>query len=258
MSTEEIAVGWSAKTRRQAIVDLAHSGGLASVDALASRFGVTHSTIRRDLARLQEAGRVTRTFGGAMPAHTESSLRQRIGEATDEKRAIGAWAATQVQANDSILLDGGSTVGALARELVGPLHVVTPALSVVHELADVAGVEVDCLGGRLRAVSEGFVGPLAEAALERMTFDRVFLGADAVDAQLGLCEADAQQTRLKQLAARRGAAVFVLADSSKLGQRPFHAWTPLDGPWTLVTDAGADAAQLDAFARAGVEVVVVD
>lgn len=99
-------------------------------------------------------------------------------------------------------------------------------------------------------------GPLAEAALERMTFDRVFLGADAVDAELGLCEADVQQTRLKQLAARRGAAVFVLADSSKLGQRPFHAWTTLDVAWTLVTDASADPEQVAALRASGIEVVL--
>lgn len=256
MSSHEPTQGPAAKARRQAIVDLAHAGGLASVDALAARFGVTQSTIRRDLARLQDAGRITRTFGGAMAAHAESSLRQRLGEATEQKRAIARWAASRVQPGDSILLDGGSTMGALASELAGPLHVVTPAMSVVHELAGAPDIEVDCLGGRLRAVSDGFVGPIAEAALERMTFDVVFLGADAVHAELGLCEADPQQTRLKQLAARRASAVFVLADSSKLGAQPFHAWTRLDGAWTLVTDEGADAEQLAAFAAAGIPVVL--
>lgn len=37
------------------------------------------------------------------------------------------------------------------------------------------------MGGRLLSLSQSFVGPLAEAALERMSFDRVFLGADAAD-----------------------------------------------------------------------------
>ena len=36
-----------------------------------------------------------------------------------------------------------------------------------------------------------------------MSFDRVFLGADAVTADDGLCEADHAQTRLKELMARR-------------------------------------------------------
>lgn len=256
MREDDLVKTVPAKTRRQAIVDLAAAGGLASVAALAARFGVTQSTIRRDLARLQDAGRITRTFGGAMAANAESSLRQRVGEATEQKRAIAGWAAVQVQAGESVYLDGGSTVGALARELQGPLHVATPALSVVHELAASPGLDVDCLGGRLRAVSEGFVGPLAEAALERMTFDRVFLSADAVHAELGLCEADPQQTHLKRLAARRGGDVYVLADASKLGAKPFHAWARLRDAWTLVTDDTASAEQIAAFTSAGVRVVV--
>ncbi|WP_371829608.1 hypothetical protein [Sinomonas cyclohexanicum] len=74
---------------------------------------------------------------------------------------------------------------ALAHALHGhtSLTVTAPALNTVQELSDSPGIQVDCLGGRLRSVSQTFVGPLAEAALERMTFDRVFLGADAVTAR---------------------------------------------------------------------------
>ena len=41
-----------------------------------------------------------------------------------------------------------------------------------------------------------------------MSFDRVFLGADAVTAEVLICEADHAQTRLKELMARRGNSVF--------------------------------------------------
>lgn len=103
-------------------------------------------------------------------------------------------------------------------------------------------------------ISQSFVGPLAEAALERMSFDRVFLGADATTAEDGICEADHAQTRLKKLMARWGREVYVLAESSKLGLRPFHAWTRLALPWTLVTDDAADVEQLRAFRSCGVTV----
>ena len=73
-------------------------------------------------------------------------------------------------------------MGALAHELraASALTVVTTGLTVLNELADVDAVDVECLGGTLRHLSQGFVGPLAEAALEKMTFDRAFLGADGV------------------------------------------------------------------------------
>lgn len=251
----------TAKARREEIYQLATTAGLTSVDELAQRFQVTASTIRRDLALLNDQGKLARTYGGALAigTHPEASLRQRLGEAYEEKQAIARWSAAQVQPGESILLDGGSTVGALAHALHGHnnLSITTPALSIVQELSDSPGIQVDCLGGRLRGVSQTFVGPLAEAALERMTFDRVFLGADAVTADDGICEADQAQTRLKELMARRGKTVYVLTDSSKLGQRPFHAWVRLPRPWTLITDEAADPHQIDLFHNAGIHVQTV-
>jgi DeoR/GlpR family transcriptional regulator of sugar metabolism len=66
----------------------------------------------------------------------------------------------------------------------------------MQELVDSEGIEVDCLVGRLRSVSQSSVGPLAEAALERMSLDRVFLG-DAVTVEDGIYEADHPQIRRK-------------------------------------------------------------
>ena len=252
----------TAKARREEIYHLAVTTGLASVEELSRRFAVTASTIRRDLADLNAQGKLARTYGGAVAlgAHPEPSLRQRTGEAFEQKHAIAAWAAAEVKDGENILLDGGSTVGAMAHALRDRenLSVATPGINTLQELADSPGIQVDCLGGRLRGVSQTFVGPIAEAALERMSFDRVFLGADAVTADAGLCEADQAQTRLKELMARRSDTVYVLADSTKLGKRPFHAWVRLPAPWILVTDDRADPEQVELFRKSGVTVQLID
>ncbi|GGY09882.1 hypothetical protein GCM10010358_73190 [Streptomyces minutiscleroticus] len=229
------------QARREEILQLATAIGLASVEELSQRFGVTAPTIRRDPARLTTDGRLARTYGGAMAltAHPESSLRQRTGEAYEQKRAIARWAAAQVQPGRTVLLDAGSTVGAPAHELrtAKDLTVETTGLTALHELADVETVRVECLGGTLRPLSQAFVGPLTEAALERTTFDRAFLSADGVTADGEICEADLRQTRLKELMARRAAHVYVLAHAEKLGRAPFHAWAALPpcrpaAPWS--------------------------
>lgn len=247
------------RARREEILQLATTTGLASVEELSQHFGVTASTIRRDLARLTADGRLARTYGGAMAltAHPEASLRQRTGEAYEQKRAIARWAAAQVRPGETVLLDAGSTVGALAHQLrtVDDLTVATTGLTALQELADVETVHVECLGGTWRPVSQAFVGPLTEAALERLTFDRVFLSADGVTADGGICEAELRQTRLKELMARRAAHTYVLAHAAKLGRAPFHAWAALPAGWTLVTDAAADADQVAKFTERGVRVV---
>lgn len=250
----------NARERRRAIVDLAWTDGRAGVGQLALHFGVTESTIRRDLALLTSEGSLARTYGGAM-AHghaPETSLGQRSREGFRQKQAIAAWAAEQIGPGETVLLDAGTTTGHLARELRDRdrLTVVTIGLTVLNELAEADGVDVLCLGGRLRHISQGLVGPFAEAALERITADRAFLGADAVTVEHGICEANLDQTRLKEMMMARAERVYVLADASKLGRRPFHAWARMPATWTLVTDDGAPPDEVERFRAAGVDVII--
>ncbi|MBL1066652.1 DeoR/GlpR family DNA-binding transcription regulator [Streptomyces sp. 7-21] len=242
-----------AAERRDLIVRTVASDGTVSVEDLASSLGVTPSTIRRDLALLTEQGAIARTYGGAITAQhvPEPSLGQRAALAVAEKERIAAWAADRIASGDTVILDAGTTTGRVARRLrtrTG-LTVITSGLTVLLELRDAAGVEVVLLGGTLRRVSQGFAGPLAELALTRLSAGKVFLGADGLDARRGICEASLAQTALKELMAERAREVYVLADSSKLGQAPFTAWAPgpLRRPWTLVTDTGAAPERLAPF-----------
>jgi DeoR/GlpR family transcriptional regulator of sugar metabolism len=250
------------QARRSEIVQLARSSGLASVEELSVQFGVTPSTIRRDLSQLTSQGLIARTYGGAIALDrpSEASLRQRALEGYDAKRNIARWAAAQVLPGETILLDAGTTVGAMGQFLgdIAGLTVVTAGLTALEALADADDVRVECIGGTLRHLSQGFIGPLAEATLQRLTFDRAFLGADAVTAELGICEAELEQTRLKELMIERAAKVYVLAHAEKLGRRPFHAWAPIPPGTTLVTDDSATRAQTDAFRGVGVRVVRAD
>lgn len=186
---------------------------------------------------------MTRTGGGG-----ESTLGQRNQEAASARRGMAPMARALVCDGESILLDAGSSVAALATELqhVVSLTATTTSLAVLEELADVETIHVEYLGGTLRHPSQGFVGPLAEAALERTIFDWVFLGADGV-AQDSICEADLQQTRLKEMMCRQARDVVVLAYASKLGADPFNVWAQLPERWTLVTDDSVTEEQLELF-----------
>ncbi|MBZ6134941.1 MULTISPECIES: DeoR/GlpR family DNA-binding transcription regulator [Streptomyces] len=249
-----------AADRRERIVTLARDTGLTGVGELSARFAVSPSTIRRDLARLTADGRLARTYGGAMALRSgdETPLHRRTAEAADAKRAVAALAATHVAPGATVFLDAGSTAAALARVLRGTgggPAVVTPSLSAVLELGGADGVRVTCLGGDYRPLSHAFVGPLTEAALDRMTFDAAFLGTDGVSPELGICEAGAEQIRLKERAARRSRRVFVLAHAAKLGAAPFHHWAPWQPGWTLVTDAAPDHGPVRALRAREVEVL---
>lgn len=246
--------------RRAKMLELLAAHGSLSVEEFAASLHVTESTVRRDLQRLATGGAITRTLGGAIlpaPGSSEQTLAQRAQESRAEKDAIGRLCASFVENGETVLLDAGTTTGRVAASLRDRerLTVITSGVTSLLELAMATDIEVILLGGKLRHISQGLVGAMTDLTLTRITADRVFLGADAIHAQLGICEADLEQTRTKELMAQRGRQVYVVADSSKLGESPFDAWAQI-GNYTLVTDWRATAAQIEPFEQAGITVRV--
>lgn len=231
----------------------------ASVEELAERYDVSLSTIRRDLARLSDDGGVVRTYGGALGAPGERTLHEREHLALAEKAAIAREAERWVRPGQVLLMDAGTTVGALATRLATHrgLTVVTCGLTTVRALEEAPDVELVLLGGRVRRTSLGTVGPLGEAALEGLTVDIAFLGADGVTAERGICEGTAEQASLKRAMVASASSVVVLADASKIAAATSHYWTRLPPPWTLVTDDRATDTALAPFRELGDVRVVV-
>src|SRR3954465_14504034 len=108
-----------AEERQHAIASLVAERGRLAVAAVAEQFGVTTETVRRDLALLERAGLLRRVHGGAVPAGSlalaEPALGGRGAPRAEQKRKIAAAALDLLPGQDgSLLLDGGTTTGALA------------------------------------------------------------------------------------------------------------------------------------------------
>jgi DeoR family transcriptional regulator, fructose operon transcriptional repressor len=239
------------RNRHERILELLQTSEL-DIDRLAEMFEVSVATIRRDLGRLAEQGKITRTYGGAvlLPSGLERSLQERALIAKREKESIAEIASAHVEEGDTLILDAGTTTGALARQLrrFRHLKVITNGFSVMLALAEAENIEVILLGGTLRYISSGVVGPYAELVLRRITADKTFVSADGVVAGRGLCEATAEQAALKALMLAQAREVYILADSTKLGDSYSSFWTPFpEKKWTLLTDSGATEAQLSPF-----------
>ncbi|PRX36109.1 DeoR family transcriptional regulator [Paraburkholderia sp. BL18I3N2] len=238
-------------TRRREAMLQAVLGGMTDVATLCEHFGMSEATVRRDLRALARDNRVLRTYGGAAAVGShepEPSLEERRISSREQKEAIAHLANTFIEDGDTIFLDGGTTTAALARLLSGRtlVHVVTNNLLVVSGLVS-SGVQVTVLGGDVRSTSMSTLGPLAQIALNRLSVDKAFLGADGVVAELGLCEASADQSYLKECVMRQAAHVFVLVTADKLGHASQQHWAPLERAWTLITDDGAQQDQLEPF-----------
>lgn len=242
----------SRERREQILIALAE--GEADVDVLAQRFGVSPSTVRRDLQRLSKEKAVMRTYGGAIlaPSSVEETLAEREVRNIEAKQAIAHAAAAHIKDGETVILDGGSTVTALAQLLrERSLRIITNNIKVAWMLADAPNISLILLGGTIRPISVTSYGPLAEEAMRTLTAARLFTSADGVVASQGLCEATLEQASLKRLMMRQAAETFILADSSKLGIASQSAWAPLPVRWHLITDKLASDEDIAPFTQAG-------
>jgi DeoR/GlpR family transcriptional regulator of sugar metabolism len=245
--------------RRQRLATLVESRGVARLDELSAALGVSQATVRRDLNALATQGRVRRVHGGVV------AVDQRLDEPHfDVKAAANAEAKARIaeraigllDATDTVYLDSGSTVLALARLLHGwtKLAVVTNSLPVANELVG-RGPHLIVLGGELRSESRALVGPLTRLMLEELRVDRAVMGTFALDLVDGLSTTDPGEAFTKRMVMRRAREVILLADRTKLGTHSFVDAGALEDVDILVTDQQPDEAAARALERAGVQVV---
>jgi DeoR/GlpR family transcriptional regulator of sugar metabolism len=232
------------------------------VDDLCQILQISAATARRDLAQLEMQGEVRRVHGGAVGLDTmlaEPVFDDKTSIAASEKQAIAEAALPFVKPNDSLFLDGGSTVLALAGLLASrtDLTVVTNSLRVAGALA-AGGPAVILVGGELRRLSQTFVGPMTRFTLEQIHVDTAFIGTIGLTPEQGLTTTDPKEAYTKSLIISRARQVILLADSSKIGKTAFSPFARTDQVHVLITDRALDRKATRDFEKHGVRVIAVD
>jgi len=250
--------------RRRLIVDLVAQQGRATVEELATRFGTSTVTIRADLDALARSSAIARSHGGALPvAPTTNDTPLNIKETRwhAQKLRIGHAAAKMIQDGETIILDSGSTTVEIARQIrqmkFESLTVITNALNIAMELTGMPQIRVMMLGGLLRQTSYSLVGPDAEQALAKLSADRLFLGVDGLDPEVGVTTPDPLEAALNALMIRVSRQTIAVLDASKLGQRSLSVITPIKNLDMVISDSSAPAETVEALRNAGVQVVLV-
>ena len=248
--------------RLSLILERLSERGSVGVAELAASLGVSTASVRRDMKLLEEQHLLSRTHGGAVANTTayELPLRYKGGRHKEEKRRIAAVAATRVDdAIATVGLTGGTTTTEVARvlaERVG-LAVVTNALNIASELALRPNLKLIVTGGTARAESYELVGPLAECTLEGLNLDIAFVGVDGITVEGGLTTYHEVEAQTNHALLARARQVIVVADSSKLGKRALARICEVDAVHEVITDGGAEAAEIGRLRGAGVTVTVV-
>jgi len=250
-----------AAERLQRIRDILRTRRIARVKDLCAELGVSPATVRRDLETLEGRGHLRRVHGGAMSSESrmeEPLFDDKASIAAAQKQRIVRAALKHIGPQDSIFLDGGSTILVLAPLLGAMPHltVVTNSLRVASALAG-EGPRLILVGGELRRLSQTFVGPLTAPLIEEIHVDTAFMGTIGISPRHGLTTTDPREAQTKALMMARANQVVVLADAAKLGKLSFVKFGALDSVDILITDRAARAAALRSIRKKGVKVELV-
>lgn len=252
----------TAAKRRALIVEMIAERGYLNAAELSDIFGVDSSTIRRDLSLLQKNGKVMRTHGGLLPvveaeSDMDTPFNERLHMNAPAKTAIARYAAGLVKDGQSLILDNGSTVYALALALKDKknLTVVTNDIYTAMALGTHPGITVHVAGGLMLNNVYTLVGQETVDKIDSIHVDWAFLGSEGVHFDSGITNINTVEIPVKRAMIRAADKTVVLADSSKIGYRALAHVCPLNAISQIVTE---NAPALKQRAKYGSRLVVVE
>ncbi len=255
-----------APQRHRRILKILKNTGMVKVDDLCAELSASSATIRRDLTKLEVDGYLKRVHGGAVlvagsaQAGTEMNFDEKVETLLAEKKKIAERAASFIEKEDAIYLDGGSTVLELAKIIKHDksLVVVTNSLTAAVELSNSEGPRVILTGGDLRLKSRTMVGALSRPLIDGVHLDKAFMGTIGITSK-GLTTTDPSEAFTKELAVEAANHVYLLADHSKFGKTSFVSTNNLDKFDLCITDAGLSEEAREAYSQElGIKIEVVE
>ncbi len=231
----------------------------ASLEEIAQQVHASVSTVRRDVSILEAAGIARRTHGGARivaPRSDEFAFSARDTHQLIEKEAIGRACAELISANQTVIIDAGTTVYHVARYLEGKSpQIITNSLPVANLFASASRMEVLVSGGVIYPRLGVLVGPLAVESFLKIHADVAVMSSGGLTME-GITNSHGLLIDIQRAMIKAAQKVIFCFDHTKFGRRSVSPLCDLDCVDVIVTDAGAPLELVESLRGRGIEVVL--
>lgn len=239
------------RRRLKSILSYLSSHQEVTVDEACAIFEVSPATIRRDFNILVQEQEVTKTWGGIklfLAEKTASSIEDRESRFLAEKKRIAERAASLIQENDVIIIDGGTTTSEMTPLIADMrIKVITNSVLIAHQIHHTGkgrgGAEVIMAGGLLYPSGALTVGPQAISNLKGYFANIAFLSVGGIS-EIGATNSNTLVVETERQMISQSQQVVMLADHSKFGKQDLIQLCSFDEVHTLITDDGLDAPDL--------------
>lgn len=225
---------------------------------LSKQLKVSEDTIRRDLQELADEKKVVKVRGGALSKsfHTHSYQGVEIYK-YQEKTSIARKAIPLLSDGMLVLISGGTTTLEFARILPHDLQLTfyTPSLLIALQLAEHPNCETIFIGGRISKNAKISTGGEVVSTLRGIRPDICLMGTNSIDSRIGLTDSDWEVVDVKKAMIQASEKVAILTISDKLDSAQKIRIAPTSDIDYLVTELPPDADMLQAYARAGLNIL---
>jgi DeoR/GlpR family transcriptional regulator of sugar metabolism len=249
--------------RRERIQEYLVSNKIVRTADLCDMLETSEATVRRDLEWLEQEGILERTHGGAIINQRmvfEPEYPQRAQRHPEEKRRIGALAASLIEKNDIVFLNSGTTTTQVVHQIRNDasISIFTNNLSSVAEAGE-PGFHHYLIGGEFQPRSNSLAGQFAIENLERVFANKTILGVDGISLKHGFTVPSNDEAEvIRQMISHTKGEIIIVADHSKWGVVSNFQIAKIDEIDKLITDEEFDPSALESLADHGVEILTTE
>ena len=226
-----------ARERQDIIFRLVRERGSVSTSELLAALGASESTVRRDLAILDEQHQLVRVRGGATAV--DASTRLVLHDASVAQKAL-------VGPDDFVYIDAGTSTMQLA-EAITQTEATYFTNSIPHaQLLLAKGCKTYLPGGMVKPLTEALVGEATIASLENLHFTLGFWGTNGISREAGFTTPEYSEAKVKEVSMVHTLRRYVLADQSKFDQVSLVTFASFEDATILTDQLPSDGSFQDA------------
>ena len=246
--------------RHNEIISNLHRKQSLTVSDVVNFFNVSPATARRDIAKLDQLGRLKKVRNGAeyLPKEKEiwSPLNVNNTIYFEEKSKIAKQASSLCEHDSTVVINCGSTAFMLGKELCRTsVQIVSNYFPLASYLIENEHENVIIMGGQYNKKQNIFITPSSDSA-------SIYGGDVMFTSGKGLTEAGLYKTEMlpavaEQQMLKQVGKLVVVVDSSKVGQKTGMLFCPTSNIDTVITGKNANPTVIESLKKQNINVILV-
>ena len=209
--------------RMKKILEMLEKKEMITTKEISDKLKTPEVTIRRDLKRLEDIGKVSRIHGGVTRNQkstvSELTMDEKLIKNKESKKIIAKKAFELIKKDDVIFLDSGSTTLEITdyiyENLDFNLTVFTNSIDIINRLSKKENIDLFIVGNHYRKKTGAFIFSGYDMEfLDKISISKAFIGANAYDEDFAYTPAG-EEVKIKKKMVEIANVPILVADSSK-------------------------------------------